>query len=569
MNKLSERNLNPVEENDALKQKIKELEKSLLESMRSKEILQESGEAFLKFFKNHAAVQYVIDLDTGAVVNANHAAADFYGWPREKLTQMSIQQINIKTSDEIKEAMKNAWNGSQAHFEFQHRLADGSIRNVEVFRSRAIVHGKKYLHCIIYDITEHKRIEETLVENESLYRNLFENAAIGMFQSTLEGRFLRINKAYATMLGYASQEEVISNITDTATQIHTDPRNRAELLAALEQQGWFYAEQPYFRKDGSIMIGKLAVRKVVKQDGTTAYLEGIVEDITEQKLREEKLRAAEEKYHSIFDNAVEGIFQSTIGGTLISVNPSMARLYGYNSPEHMITSLNCVCKNLYVNPKDLEECILLLSKNGEIQGFESRHYRMDGKIIWCSLNARNVYDKSGIHSHIEGTVVDISIRKQIEEELRMQREDLERQTIELQDMNTTLRVLIEKRNDDKRTMEDKILHNIQNLIMPHLERLKTARLTPEQIVHVLSLEENLNTILSSYFIKLKESRISLTPREIEIANRIKMGKSTKEIATALNVTEATVERHRKHLRRKLGIAKEKVGLQHFLSSRMY
>ena len=177
----------------------------------------------------------------------------------------------------------------------------------KVYITISMIPGTKKSVASMLDITPLKEAENALIENEALYRNLFENAAIGMFQSSIEGRFLRINKAFATMLGYESPEEVVTTITDTATQIHTDPRNRTELLAALEQQGWFYAEQPYFRKDGSIMIGKLAIRKVVKYDGTTAYLEGIVEDITEKEKIEAVLRETEEKFRFLFEKSVDPI----------------------------------------------------------------------------------------------------------------------------------------------------------------------------------------------------------------------------------------------------------------------
>jgi len=107
------------------------------------------------------------------------------------------------------------------------------------------------------------------------------------------------------MLGYESPEEVISTITDTATQIHADPGNRAELLASLKEQGWFYSEQPYLRKDGSIMIGQVAIRKVDTQDGTSAYLEGIVEDITERKRAEEALIKSERELRIKAQNLTE------------------------------------------------------------------------------------------------------------------------------------------------------------------------------------------------------------------------------------------------------------------------
>jgi len=145
----------------------------------------------------------------------------------------------------------------------------------------------------IVNAIERKRIEEALWKNEALYRNLFENASIGMFQATLEGGFLRLNKAYAMMLGYESPEELTATVTDAATQLHTDPEDHVRILAALELQDWFYAEQPYFRKDGSIMIGQLAVRKVVQEDGGIPFLEGIVENITERKRAEEALQKSE------------------------------------------------------------------------------------------------------------------------------------------------------------------------------------------------------------------------------------------------------------------------------------
>lgn len=150
--------------------------------------------------------------------------------------------------------------------------------------------------------TERKRMENDLAENEAIYHSLFENASIGMVHTTFEGQFLRVNRAFAMMLGYESPEEVISTITDVATQVHCSLENRLEFIAALEETDWYYSEQSYLRKDGSILIGKLAIRKVFRQNGTIAYFEGLIEDITEQKYaeealikRESELRIKEEK----------------------------------------------------------------------------------------------------------------------------------------------------------------------------------------------------------------------------------------------------------------------------------
>jgi len=175
----------------------------------------------------------------------------------------------------------------------------------DVYATVAMIPGTKKSVVSLLDITPLKKAERALAESEALYRNLFENASIGMLHTSSDGQILRINKAFAMMLGYESTDELISTITDAATQIHADPGNHAAALAALQQQDWYYAEEPYIRKDGSIMIGNLAIRKVVKQDGETAYLEGIVEDITERKKVEEALFEREKELRIKAQNLME------------------------------------------------------------------------------------------------------------------------------------------------------------------------------------------------------------------------------------------------------------------------
>lgn len=131
--------------------------------------LQKREQAFRNLFDNHAAVKLIIDPDTGRIMSANKAAGDFYGWPCSTLTQMRIDQINIKPPDEIKRLMKKAEDQKRILFNFQHRLADGSIRDVEVFSSGVEINGRQYLHSIIHDITEQKKatkdMEELRIQN--------------------------------------------------------------------------------------------------------------------------------------------------------------------------------------------------------------------------------------------------------------------------------------------------------------------------------------------------------------------------------------------------------------------
>ncbi len=143
----------------------------------------------------------------------------------------------------------------------------------------------------------------------------------------------------------------------------------------------------------------------------------VVRDITERREAEERLRRAEAKYRSIFENAVEGIFQTTPDGYYMDANPSLARIYGYDSPEEMTGSLTDISRQLYVDPSRRREFLRQMSESGAVSSFESQVVRRDGEIIWISENARAVYDLDGTTLFFEGTVEDITKRKVAEERL--------------------------------------------------------------------------------------------------------------------------------------------------------
>ncbi len=143
----------------------------------------------------------------------------------------------------------------------------------------------------------------------------------------------------------------------------------------------------------------------------------------QRKQTEEALRQAERKYRSIFENAVEGIFQTTPSGQYLTANPMLASIYGYDSPEELIEVLTDIEHQLYVDPMRRSEFRRLLQEQETVWGFESQVYRRDRRIIWISECARTIRDSNGEIIGYEGTVVDITQRKQAEAELH-QRDNL-------------------------------------------------------------------------------------------------------------------------------------------------
>ncbi|PSN19141.1 hypothetical protein C7271_08860 [filamentous cyanobacterium CCP5] len=184
-------------------------------------------------------------------------------------------------------------------------------------------------------------------------------------------------------------------------------------------------------------------------DGKAAFTVGI--DITERERAEAALRQAEAKYRNIFENIVEGIFQTTPDGRYLSANPALARIYGYDRPEELVAHLTSIQQQLYVHPERRAEFIQALQRYGKVQSFESQIYRKDGSIIWISENARAVYDAEGCLAYYEGTVEDISDRKQAEAALQQAKAELElrvdQRTAALTEANQRLRSVIQERQN--------------------------------------------------------------------------------------------------------------------------
>jgi DNA-binding CsgD family transcriptional regulator len=193
------------------------------------------------------------------------------------------------------------------------------------------------------------------------------------------------------------------------------------------------------------------------------------------------------------------------------------------------------------------------------------------------VNLFPISDSEGNVKHLALFVKDITELKKAEEaqkkagrllEYRVaeRTRELERKTVELQELNTALEVLLRKRDEDRKDLEERLLSNVKELALPYVQKMK-GKIKDDSLNSYLNiLESNLNNIISPFSQKLSAKYLNLTPAEIEIADLVKHGKSTKEIATLLTISGKTVETHRMNIRKKLGITNKKANLRTFLLS---
>ncbi|MBV8622905.1 MAG: EAL domain-containing protein [Herbaspirillum sp.] len=231
-----------------------------------------------------------------------------------------------------------------------------------------------------------------------------------------------VSEGCLALTGYLPEELLLNQRISFLELTHPDDRAmvRAHIDSCMRERRRIDIEYRIVRADGAVRWVWERGVGIYGASGRVEAMEGFLQDVTERKEAAQALQEAERRYRSIFENAIEGVFQTTPDGTYIAVNPALARIYGYRSPEDLIVGLRDISHQLYVEPERRREFMRLMEQQGSVSNFESRVYRRDGDIIWISENARAVHDDSGRLSCYEGTVEVITERKLYEAEMRHQ-----------------------------------------------------------------------------------------------------------------------------------------------------
>ena len=267
----------------------------ITERKRTEDALHEAETRFRGLVEQSPVGIYILCQD-GKFSYVNPAMAWIFKYEQEEMLSLSVLDLAVdkehtRAAQVIRELMEGI---PQPYFTFRFRRKDGILIDVEVHGTKTEFQGKPALIGTMLDITERRRAEQALREAEEKYREIFDNAVLGIFQSTPEGRYLSINQAMARMHGYASPGEMMATITDIEHQQYADPSRCREFMRLLEEQNTARNfEYEICRKDSSRGWALLNARAIRDEQGKVVYYEGTQEDITVRKHLEAQYQQAQ------------------------------------------------------------------------------------------------------------------------------------------------------------------------------------------------------------------------------------------------------------------------------------
>jgi diguanylate cyclase (GGDEF)-like protein/PAS domain S-box-containing protein len=373
-------------------------------------LLRLSSDRYRGFFESNTAIKLLIDPSDGRIVDANPAAETFYGYPRDTLLGMHIQQINSLPPAQVQEEMNLARVEQRRYFNFVHRLASGELREVEVYSGPIVEAGRNLLLSVIHDVTARRELEHRLQESEERHRVLVETMAEGVMLIRRDGEITGWNDAILTMLGVDAKglqdlRFVLLDAAGNHVAVDDYPSRRASRGETLNHELFQVAWD-----DGHRSFITVSSRPLHHDDEADAY--GAViscSDVTPLKQAEQSLQLAD----SVFQGAGEAIVVYGADQCVISVNPAFTGLTGFMPGEVVGKPPYWMIEDK--QRKQLEiELISQLRRTGEWSG-DLPHLRKDGSVFPAAMKITALRDADGNPYRFVAMFNDVSDRRRREQ----------------------------------------------------------------------------------------------------------------------------------------------------------
>jgi PAS domain S-box-containing protein len=303
------------------------------------------------------------------------------------------------------------------------------------------------------------------------------------------------------------------------------------------------------------------VAEVIKLRQQVEILSGELQRVSSDALRDVNPGVA--KYQEMLEQMDEAYFELDRAGNITFFNRAALEMVGYSAEEFM--GMN---SRQYIPPEDYRRLFKIYNRiytTGQpALIFEYAIIRKDGRKTYRQTSASLI--KDSLDSTFMNLSRDITNRKMYEDEILRKEHELEIQSLSLTESNIALKVLLKQREADRVDLERKVLSNIRELIAPYLQKLKNGRVGNDELSLIHVIEGNLTHIISPFLQNLTITQYNLTPRELQVANLVKEGRTTKEISDLLTISTGAIDFHRNNIRKKLGLSNHKANLRSYLTS---
>lgn len=352
------------------------------------------------------------DLRGDKFIAINETCAEIFGYasPLEMMTSAVPRMVHTdaKTRDILIEELKV--HGKIINITSSFVRKDGSI--FYALFSACINQEAGYLEGTFLDVTQLKQTELQLAESRDYLQSVIDAIPIPISVKDREGKFTLTNEEMTSLIGITKDDFSGKLLRDFASQTRSQQHGELEQIL-LDAQG-----KASLRFENQGILHNISTTFLVYKEtllNTSGSVIGIVTaliDISRRKKMEEALRKAEEQYRNIYMNSLEGIFTSTCDGVFIDVNPAMAKLYGYDSPQAMLAEVRNVATEHWVEPELRLDMLAKLDEADFLSGYEVQIRRRDGQHIWVTFSIRAIKDAQGIMQALEGIAFDVTEKKQ-------------------------------------------------------------------------------------------------------------------------------------------------------------
>ena len=321
--------------------------------------LKESEARYHTIFENNHAVMLLIEPDTGKIVDANTFASSFYGYSYEELVNMNISEINLLKVEDVINEMQKSKLSKKSNFIFKHRLANGKIRDVDVYSAPITVDGKTLLYSIIHDITERRKTEDALRKSrkrEKYLANLLEYSDQPFVIKYPDGRLGLVNRAFEDLTGYSREELKKVDWAETLTpeEYHVMEQEKLEEIQCTDKPVRY--EKEYLRKNGTRVPIELLLHDVKDDNGQIKYYYAFITDISERKQSEYFIQNTLKRFYTILSNMRASILLVTENHRIEYLNQAFCDYFNLQeAPEDLIG----------ISDKEMIEKIKYVYKNPE------------------------------------------------------------------------------------------------------------------------------------------------------------------------------------------------------------